>query len=142
VRVGVDVVSKARIAADLARWGDLFLRRPLTAEEERWCREVPAPADRLAVCLAVKEAAIKALGGRPTGFNWRNIELLAWEASGMSTALDPVAAELERAFQSPVERRPCRVRTTTASGMTSNAEPMTAAWADTSTHLVAIVTMA
>lgn len=141
MRVGIDVVSKAHIAADVERWGDLFLRGPLTSDEERWCREIPHPAGRLAVCLAVKEAAVKALGGRPPGFHWHDVELLPWHEACRSTVLDLVVGELALAVETPVERRPCRLRASACSAVTAMRVPIAAAWAGTSTHLVAVVTM-
>lgn len=73
--IGIDIVDVPRTAIALERAGDWLARRLLTAEETRWTSQC-RPA-RTAICLAVKEATIKAVGKRPAGFAWTDVALLA-----------------------------------------------------------------
>src|SRR6187399_1819731 len=61
LRVGIDVVSVAEVAAALERFGDRYVKRVFTAREAAYCRAGAATAARLAVRFAAKEAAVKAL---------------------------------------------------------------------------------
>ena len=76
--IGIDVVSVARVRGSLEQWGETFRAR-LSGPDERavW------PADELAVatCLAVKEAVVKALGGRGRGFRWADVEVGARDSA-------------------------------------------------------------
>jgi holo-[acyl-carrier protein] synthase len=73
---GVDVVEIGRLERVLQRWGQRFLDRVYTSEEQAFCRgRVP----ELAARFAAKEAISKALGtgiiGRG-GVNWLDMEVL------------------------------------------------------------------
>jgi holo-[acyl-carrier protein] synthase len=74
VGLGVDLVETARVEKILARWGAQFLAKIMGPEESR---RLPAGSDRVsAVALAVagKEAASKALGtGWSRGVRWRDV---------------------------------------------------------------------
>jgi hydroxyethylthiazole kinase-like uncharacterized protein yjeF len=61
VRLGVDIVPVARIAAAMERYGDRFLQRVYTPAELKYARGNP---EKLAGRWAAKEAVLKALGGR------------------------------------------------------------------------------
>ena len=79
--LGVDVVEIPRIERALARFGERFLRRILTAEEISWLAgrgNVPA---RVAAFFAAKEACAKALGTGLAGLSWQEMEVFH-EASG------------------------------------------------------------
>lgn len=67
--IGVDIVDLARISRSLQRRPGALAARLLTDAERDWV-DAGEPVIRLAACLALKEAAIKALGGRPAGFAW------------------------------------------------------------------------
>jgi holo-[acyl-carrier protein] synthase len=74
VGLGVDLVETSRVETILGRWGARFLDKIMgSAESER----LPAGADRVsAVALAIagKEAASKALGtGWSRGVRWRDV---------------------------------------------------------------------
>lgn len=75
--VGIDVVDVARIKALLASRGARVLTRLLTDEERRYCAPKPRPEQHVAVRVAAKEAAFKALSGSDTarGIGWREIEV-------------------------------------------------------------------
>ena len=74
--IGIDLVRVARIEAALARFGERFARRILTARElEAWARS-PRQGDFLAKHFAAKEAMVKALGtGIRLGIQWSDMEL-------------------------------------------------------------------
>lgn len=61
MRLGVDIVPVARIAAAMERYGDRFLQRVYTPAELKYARGNP---EKLAGRWAAKEAVLKALGGR------------------------------------------------------------------------------
>jgi len=61
VRLGVDIIPVARIAAAVDRYGDRFLGRVYTPGEIRYCQ---GNVEKLAGRWAAKEAVLKALGGR------------------------------------------------------------------------------
>lgn len=66
VGIGTDIVSVARIAEALERFGERFAQRVLASEEIDVFRASRHPARLLAKRFAAKEAALKALG---TGFS-------------------------------------------------------------------------
>ena len=70
--VGVDIVELWRIKAVVDRWGQRFLDRIYTPEEQAYCRgRIP----QLAARFAAKEAVMKALGTGIRGVGWRDIEV-------------------------------------------------------------------
>lgn len=64
--IGTDIVRVARMRDDLARFGDRFAERILTAGELQEFQQNPSKANFLARRFAAKEAAVKAMG---TGFS-------------------------------------------------------------------------
>ena len=70
---GVDTVAVERVRDLWSTFGDALARRVATAAEAAWAGAAP---ERYAALLAVKESAVKALGGRPPGFRWQCIEVL------------------------------------------------------------------
>lgn len=75
--VGIDVVDVARVARLLERKGGSALQRLLTEGERAYCLGQAEPARHVAVRLAAKEAAFKALqaGGSRRMIGWREIEV-------------------------------------------------------------------
>ena len=70
--VGVDIVELWRIKAVLDRYGQRFLDRIYTPDEQAYCRgRIP----QLAARFAAKEAVMKALGTGIRGVGWRDIEV-------------------------------------------------------------------
>jgi holo-[acyl-carrier protein] synthase len=70
--VGVDIVELWRIKAVVDRWGQRFLDRIYTQEEQAYCRgRIP----QLAARFAAKEAVMKALGTGIRGVGWTDIEV-------------------------------------------------------------------
>src|SRR2546429_62381 len=76
IGVGVDLVEVSRVAAIIADKGSRVFERLLTPAERAYCESRPDPATHVAVRLAAKEAAYKALqGSEPArGIGWREIE--------------------------------------------------------------------
>ena len=70
--VGVDILELWRIEAVMERWGQRFLDRIYTPQEQAYCRgRIP----QLAARFAAKEAVMKALGTGIRGVGWRDIEV-------------------------------------------------------------------
>jgi holo-[acyl-carrier protein] synthase len=60
----------------LGRHGERFLRRCFSSSEAEYCRSRRDPVPELAVRMAAKEAAFKAIGGRRgMGLGWRCFEV-------------------------------------------------------------------
>ena len=79
IGIGVDVVEIARARRLLRSYGDRLLARVCTDAEAAYVRSHVDGAQHLAVRLAAKEAAFKALAGSLTarGIGWREIEVVA-----------------------------------------------------------------
>jgi len=76
VGTGFDQTELERIRDAVARFGERFLKRCFTAEEQRFCFERRDPIPSLAARYAAKEAAAKALGtGLARGVAWTEIEV-------------------------------------------------------------------
>ena len=77
LRVGVDLVRVADVAASLARFGDRYAARVYTPDECAYCRaDSSQSAQRFAARFAAKEATLKVL--RPAaddGVAWQSIEV-------------------------------------------------------------------
>lgn len=74
VGLGVDLLEIERVARALERWGDRLVAKLMDAEE---ASRLPAGAERpraLALAIAGKEAASKAIGtGWSRGVRWRDV---------------------------------------------------------------------
>ncbi|PQV62980.1 holo-[acyl-carrier protein] synthase [Abditibacterium utsteinense] len=85
--IGIDVSRLERVEQFIERYGDRFSRRILTEAETLDCFRVKNPAERVAGCIAAKEAASKALGtGWRRGVHWKCFEV-SHEMSGKPTLL-------------------------------------------------------
>lgn len=75
VGLGVDLVETARVDRLFARYGDRLVRRLMDPEEAaRLPPSGPARVEALALAIAGKEAASKALGtGWSRGVRWRDV---------------------------------------------------------------------
>ena len=70
--VGVDIVELDRVESVLKRWGQRFLDRIFTPNEQAFSRRrIP----QLAARFAAKEAVMKALGTGIRGVGWRDVEV-------------------------------------------------------------------
>ena len=76
INVGNDIIEVSRIRANLEQYGQRFLDRIFTQEEQAYCCQFQDRAPRLAGRFAAKEAISKALG---TGFgkdlSWLDISI-------------------------------------------------------------------
>src|SRR3954462_10494533 len=77
VGIGMDATDLPRIAAAIERYGDRFLSRILTEEEQAYCRRRKDPVPHVAGRFAAKEAGMKAIGtGHARGVLWRDLEVV------------------------------------------------------------------
>lgn len=79
VGIGIDAVEIERIARMFADKGDRMLQRLFTGDELAYIKTKTLPAQHLAVRLAAKEAAYKALAGNDLarGIGWRDVEVVS-----------------------------------------------------------------
>lgn len=70
--LGIDIIRIDRIRASLARFGDRFTNRVLTAAEQAYVRGRP---ETMAGRWAAKEAVSKVLGLGVRGIGWKEIEI-------------------------------------------------------------------
>jgi holo-[acyl-carrier protein] synthase len=78
ISVGLDLVETARVASALARFGDRFVGKLMDPPEAAALPDEPlARADAVALAVAAKEAASKALGtGWSQGVRWRDVQVM------------------------------------------------------------------
>ena len=74
VGVGVDIVACDRIRAAGRRYGERFLDRVFTRDEQDYCLSMGDPVPHLAARFAAKEAGRKALATLPP-LSWQDVEL-------------------------------------------------------------------
>lgn len=79
VGIGIDAVEIDRVQRMFADKGDRMLQRLFSADEIAYIKSKAAPAQHLAVRLAAKEAAYKALAGNDLarGIGWRDVEVVS-----------------------------------------------------------------
>lgn len=79
VGLGIDAVEIERVERMFADKGQRMLDRLFTADELSYIASRHAPAQHLAVRLAAKEAAYKALAGNDLarGIGWRDVEVVS-----------------------------------------------------------------
>jgi len=74
--IGIDLVEIARVADEVARYGDTFVESFLSSAEIADCRRRRFPAPSYAARFAAKEACAKALGvGVAGGLAWHDIQI-------------------------------------------------------------------
>ena len=100
----MDLVEIDRVARALARWGDRFVDKLMDPDEAaRLPADPPARARAVALAVAAKEAASKAIGtGWTRGVRWRDVvlELAEAPAAAPRVRLLARAAEVARALGS------------------------------------------
>jgi holo-[acyl-carrier protein] synthase len=84
VGLGIDAVEIERVERMFADKGERMLTRLFTPEEMSYISLKVAPAQHLAVRLAAKEAAYKALAGNDLarGIGWRDVEVITRQSDG------------------------------------------------------------
>ena len=93
VRAGIDLVDVADVNEALERWGERYLARVFTPSEVASCG---APGDRrrgerLAACLAAKEAAFKVFLKADDEMPWQCVELTRQATGGLALHLSGTA---------------------------------------------------
>lgn len=74
--IGNDIIEVSRIEANLKKYGQKFLDRIYTLEEQTYCLRHRDAARHFAGRFAAKEAIIKAIGtGFRDGLGWLDIEI-------------------------------------------------------------------
>lgn len=74
--LGVDILDISRFETALSRYGDRFIQRLFTKDEQAYAEKSPAKRlERYAVRFAAKEAVFKALPDQK-GVFWQDIETL------------------------------------------------------------------
>ncbi|MEO7965312.1 MAG: holo-ACP synthase, partial [Gemmatimonadaceae bacterium] len=78
IGIGIDLVDVARVTRMLERDAERYAARLLTDGEWAYCSGMQRPATHVAVRLAAKEAAFKALAGTEDAraIGWREIEVV------------------------------------------------------------------
>jgi holo-[acyl-carrier protein] synthase len=77
-RVGIDIVDVSHIRDSIQRFGDRFLKRLFTKEEQAYCKILAnneVTSQRFAARFAAKEATIKVLRPETVMLDWRTIEI-------------------------------------------------------------------
>jgi len=93
--IGVDIVETARIQSSLDRFGERFLRRVFTQEEQEYCSSMPFPARHYGARFAAKEAVSKAFGtGIGSRIGWRDIEIKRKDSGEPAIQFHGPAADL------------------------------------------------
>lgn len=95
VGVGIDAVDIVRIERMFEKNGDRMRERLFTEEELKYLSTKIAPAQHMAVRLAAKEAAYKALTGNELAraISWRDIEVFTRPDGSPELRLHGRAAE-------------------------------------------------
>jgi holo-[acyl-carrier protein] synthase len=96
-RVGIDIVDIRRIQDSIQRFGDRFLNRLFTKEEQAYCKTLAnneVTAQRFAARFAAKEATIKVLRPARAMLDWRSIEIRRHQDGYCDIVLHEEAANL------------------------------------------------
>jgi holo-[acyl-carrier protein] synthase len=96
-RVGIDIVDVHRIQDSIQRFGNCFLNRLFTKEEQAYCKSLSnnaAIAQCLAARFAAKEATIKVLRPEAAMLDWRTIEIRRHQEGYCDIVLYEDAADL------------------------------------------------
>lgn len=99
IGIGLDLVETERVAQALARFGERFVAKLMDPEEAAALPDGAGRAQALALAVAAKEAASKALGtGWSQGVRWRDVVVSLEPVPALR--LDGRAAEVARALGS------------------------------------------
>ena len=93
--VGTDIVEIERIRGSVARWGQKFPQRILTAREYQYCLSKANFLQSLAGRIACKEAVYKALYQLGiSGLSWKDIEVELGRGGAPTARLSERASKL------------------------------------------------
>jgi holo-[acyl-carrier protein] synthase len=92
---GIDAVDIERVRVMHAKLGNRMLHRLFSNGEQTYCSAKSNPAQHMAVRLAAKEAAYKALSGNDLarGIGWRDVETISRADGSPELRLHGRAAE-------------------------------------------------
>lgn len=77
IGIGNDIIEVSRIEQAIARYGQTFLDRHFTPEEQNYCNKYRLASRNYAGRFAAKEAIVKALGtGIGKKIGWLDIEII------------------------------------------------------------------
>jgi len=96
-RVGIDIVDVRHIQDSIERFGERFLNRLFTREEQAYCQGLlssTAIAHSFAARFAAKEATVKVLRPETMPLDWQTIEIQRHKAGYCTIALYAAAADL------------------------------------------------
>jgi holo-[acyl-carrier protein] synthase len=96
-RVGIDIVDVHHLQDSIERFGNRFLDRLFTKEEQAYCKSLSnnaAITQSFAARFAAKEATIKVLRPEAAMLDWRTIEIRRHQAGYCDIALYEEAADL------------------------------------------------
>lgn len=75
--IGIDIIEVARIEANIHKYGQKFLDKVFTEEEQKYCQSFRQSSKNFAGRFAAKEAVVKALGtGLTGGLSWTDLAIL------------------------------------------------------------------
>ncbi len=93
--IGIDLVHIKRIEKAYKRWGEKFLKRVFTLQEQSYCLQYINPAVHLAGIFAAKEAVLKALGtGLSQDINWPEVQIKSVAGKRPSVLLSGAAKRI------------------------------------------------
>jgi len=96
IGIGTDICDIRRIEQSIEKFGDRFLNKTFTVNEQAYCNSKARPAMSYAKRFAAKEAVAKSLAGEGTGsLSWTSVEVLN-DPSGRPT-INLMKDALERA---------------------------------------------
>lgn len=92
--IGNDIVHISRIAESVERYGEQFLDKVFTTDEQAYCNSRHNKAQHYAVRFAAKEALSKAIGtGWTEEFSWKDISVARNSEGKPSIVLQGTLAE-------------------------------------------------
>lgn len=98
--IGIDVVEVDRIKSSLSEFGEQFLDRIFTPDEQAYCERQKNKELSYAARFAAKEAIAKAFGtGIGKSVGWREMEVKRMESGEPKVVLHGKAAELAESIQ-------------------------------------------
>jgi len=96
--IGIDVVEVARVESSISEFGDKFLNRIFTEDEQSYCKRQKKPEIHLAARFAAKEAISKAFGtGIGKDLSWLDLEISRRESGEPEVSLRGAAEEFAQA---------------------------------------------
>lgn len=92
---GIDIIEVARVARELEKGGEKFIKRVFSSDEIEYCQRRAHRAQHYAARFAAKEAAFKALGtGWQKGVTWQDVAVKNDELGKPVLELSGRASEL------------------------------------------------